>query len=183
MGRWATVTITDAIIAPGKADGTSWDGTVTIPSGVLQALGDALAGGDPVGGTLAVLARPALNNAISSLDKPDALGWAQATVFGTVGQSIWLADEADAIQDSYTPIWPYGWYYTNVPIDSDVRIGVTLIDSDLVNDDPIGTAKINSTDLKDALAAQDKFYVRVDSQTDGQLLFIGITVVQQAGEL
>ena len=28
MGRWATVTITDAIIAPGKADGTSWDGTV-----------------------------------------------------------------------------------------------------------------------------------------------------------
>ena len=101
--------------------------------------------------------------------------------FGTVGQSIWLADEADAIQDSYTPIWPYGWYYTNVPIDSDVRIGVTLIDSDLVNDDPIGTAEINSTDLKDALAAQDKFYVRVDSQTDGQLLLIGITVVQQAG--
>ena len=71
----------------------------------------------------------------------------------------------------------------NVPVDSDVRIAVTLWDLDLVNDDPIGSVEINSSDLKDALAAQQKFEVRVDDQTDGQLLFIGISVVQQQGPL
>lgn len=92
-----------------------------------------------------------------------------------------LAQRSDAIQDTYTPIWPYGWYYTNVPIDSDVRITVQLWDEDLVDDDPIGTAQINASDLKAALAAQDKFEVRVDDQTDGQLLFIGISVIEQQG--
>jgi hypothetical protein len=62
-----------------------------------------------------------------------------------------------------------------------VRILVELWDDDLVNDDPIGAAEINSTDLMDALVAQQKFYVRVDDQTEGQLLFLGISVVQQAG--
>jgi hypothetical protein len=40
-----------------------------------------------------------------------------------------------------------------------------------------------STPAMNALAAQQKFYVRVDDQTDGQLLFIGISVVQQPGLL
>jgi hypothetical protein len=176
-----SVQIVDAIIAPGKADGTSWDETFTIPTPVLMELGDALASGDPVGGTLAVLAGPDLNNAISSLAKPDAYGTAQATVFGVTGDAYWLAQRSDAVPDNYTPIWPYGWHYTNVPIDSDVRILVILADEDLVNDDPIGAAEINSTDLMNALAAEKKFYVRVDGQTDGQLLFIGISVVQQTG--
>jgi len=182
-GRWVSVQVVDAIIAPSKADGTAWDGTVMIPDEVLTQVGDALAGGDPVGGVLAVLAGPTLNDAIDSLDKPDAFGTAQATVFGTIGEAYWLAQEGDAIQDSYTPIWPYGWYYKNVPIDSDVRISVQLWDSDLIDDDPIGVAQINSSDFKAALAAQEKFYVRVDDQTDGQLLFIGISVTQQTGEL
>jgi hypothetical protein len=179
----ATVQIVDAIIAPGKADGTAWDGTVTIPDSVLNALGTALAGGDPVGGTLAVLAGPDLNNAISTLDKPDAYGWAQATIFGSTGYAYYLAQPSEAVQDNYTPIWPEVWQYPNVPIDSDVRILVTLVDSDLVNDDPIGAAEINSTDLINALAAQKKYEVRVDDQTDGQLLFIGISVVQQTGPM
>jgi hypothetical protein len=182
-GRWVTATIRDAIIAPGKADHTSWDETVTIPDSVLRAVGDALAGGDPVGGVLAVLAGPELNGAIGVLAKPDAYGWAQATAFGMPNDELWLAKPEDAIQDNYTPIWPYGWSYRNVPIDSDVRISVTVMDRDLVNDDPVGTAEINSNDLKDALTAQKKFYVRVDDQTDGQLLFIGISVVQQPGLL
>lgn len=182
-GRWVSVQIIDAIIAPGKADGTAWDGTVPIPDSVLNALGTALAGGDPLGGSLAVLAGPDLNNAISSFDKPDAYGSAQATVFGVTGGAYALAQPSEAVQDNYTPIWPDVWQYVNVPIDSDVRILVSLWDSDLVNDDPIGAAEINSTDLMGALALQRKYEVRVDDQTDGQLLFIGISVVQQAGPM
>jgi hypothetical protein len=180
-GRWVSVQIVDAIIAPGKADGTAWDGTVMIPDSVLNALGTALAGGDPAGGSLAVLAGPDLNSAIISLDKPDSYGWAQATVFGVTGDAYSLAQASEAVQDNYTPIWPDVWRYVNVPIDSDVRILVSLWDSDLVNDDPIGAPEINSTDLMNALTAQRKYEVRVDDQTDGQLLFIGISVVQQAG--
>jgi hypothetical protein len=180
-GRWVSVQIIDAIIAPGKADGTAWDGTVPIPDSVLNALGTALAGGDPVGGSLAVLAGPDLNNAISSFDKPDAYGLAQATVFGVTGDAYSLAQPTEAVEDNYTPIWPDVWRYVNVPIDSDVRILVSLWDSDLVNDDPIGAAEINSADLMNALAAQRKYEVRVEDQTDGQLLFIGISVVQQSG--
>ena len=116
---------------------------------------------------------------------PDAgsYGWAQATVFGVTGDEYSLAQASEAVQDNYTPIWPDVWRYVNVPIDSDVRILVSLWDSDLVNDDPIGAPEINSTDLMNALTAQRKYEVRVDDQTDGQLLFIGISVVQQAGPM
>lgn len=179
-GRWVTVQIIDAIIAPGKADGTTWDGFGTIPSDVLSDVDQALAAINPVEGILAVLAGPALNGAIISVDKPDPYGVAQATTFGVVGDTYWILDRTHALQDTYTPIWPtFG--YTNVPIDSDVRIAVELWDQDLSNDDPIGVAQINSADLKAALASQEKYEVRVDDQTDGQLLFLGISVVQQSG--
>ena len=181
-----SVQIVDAIIAPGKADGTSWDETYDgyVPASVLTELGDRASRRESCWRDVSRPRWPPnLNNAIELVrTKPDAYGTAQATTFGVAGDAYWLAhDRSDAIQDNYTPIWPYGWHYTNVPIDSDVRILVNLSDKDLVNDDPIGAAEINSTDLMDALAAQQKFYVRVDDQTAGQLLFIGISVVQQTG--
>ena len=188
-GRYVSVTFKDAIIGPGKVDHTSWDvgsagGALTIPSDVLSALGTALASGNPVGGAVAVLAGPALNAAIDASAKPDAYGWVSATAFGVVGDAFYVADAAEAIEDNYTPVWPgTGLTFQNAPIDCDVRFDVTVVDSDLVNDDPIGAAEINSNDLKDALSAQQKFHVRVDDQTFGQLLFIGISVVQQPGRL
>ena len=179
MGRWVSVTIKDAIIGPAKADGNPWDGFGSVDQGVLHAVADALVGTNPVAAVLAALGNPAL----LAVSKPDPFGWAQASVFGTIGDAYWLAQDPPAMQDTVTPTWPYGWYYQNVPIDSDVRIGVTVIDSDLSTNDAIGSAEINSDDLKDALAAQQKFEVRVDDQTDGQLLFIGISVIQQQGPL
>jgi hypothetical protein len=183
-GRYVSVTFKDAIIGPGKADHTSWDETFTIPNNVLNALGTALAGGDPIGESLAVLAGPALNGAIDATAKPDAYGWVSGTAFGVAGDAYYLAQPSEAIQDNYTPVWPgTGFTFQNAPIDCDVRFDVTLVDSDLVNDDPIATVEINSIDLKNALAAQQKFYVRVDDQSAQQLLFLGITVVQQTGPL
>ena len=138
-GRFASETFKDAIIAPGKADHTSWDETFTIPNSVLNSVGTALASSDPVGGTLAVLAGPTLNAAIDATAKPDAYGWVSATAFGVMGDAYYLAQPTAAIEDNYTPIWPgTGLTFQNVPIDCDVRFDVTLIDADLVNDDPIG---------------------------------------------
>jgi len=176
-GRWVSVTIKGAIIAPAKADGNPWDGFGSVDQGVLQAVADALVGTNPVAAVLAALGNPAL----LAVSKPDPYGWAQASAFGTIGDAYWLAEKPPAMQDTVTPTWPYGWYYQNVPIDSDVRIAVTVIDDDLSSDDAIGSAEINSNDLKDALAAQQRFEVRVDDQTAGQLLFIGISVIQQPG--
>lgn len=179
-GRWVTVTLTDAIIGPGKQDGTSWDETFTIPKQVLNDIGTALAGGDPVGGALAVLAGPTLNDAISTTAKPDPYGWVQATAFGMTGMSYYLADRDHYMADTYTPVWPVPFQYSDVPIDSDVRIRVFIVDEDLVDDDSLPPAEINSNDLKAALSAQKKFYVRVNDQTAGDVLFLGISVVQQA---
>jgi hypothetical protein len=62
-----------------------------------------------------------------------------------------------------------------VPVDSDVRIGITLWESDLVDDAPIDAVELNSQDLKDARAAQQVFDVRVDDQGQHQLLFVGVS--------
>jgi hypothetical protein len=188
-GRYVSVTFKDAIIGPGKVDQTSWDvgsagGTFRIPDDVLNALGTALAGGDPVGGSIAVLAGPALNSAIDATAKPDAFGTVSGTAFGTMTDVFDLAQRSEAIQNNYTPIWPRnGFTLINAPIDCDVRLDVTLQDEDILDDDPIASVEINSNDLKDALSAQQKFYVRVDDQSVQQLLFLGITVVQQPGPL
>jgi len=175
--RLVTVQIIDAVIGPGKADGSAWDGFGSIPSALSKSLSQALVGVNPYAAVLALLADPASR----SLAKPDAYGSAQATLHGVATSAMPLATRAQAISDNFTPIWPASWAFRNVPIDSDVRITVTLWDADLAIDDPIGAVVINAADLKAALAAQKKVEVKVDDQTSNQLLFVGITAVLQDG--
>jgi hypothetical protein len=174
-GRLVTIQIKDAIIAPGKADGSNWDGFGKVDSSVVQAVAAALLESDPAAKVVAALASPVLSN----IDKPDPYGTAQLTAYGMTVAPAARVTRDGAIPDTFTPIWPSTFEYKNVPIDTDVRISVDLWDKDLLDDDPIGDAEINSTDLRAALAAQNKYEVRVDGQTDGQLLFVGIEVVQQ----
>jgi hypothetical protein len=177
MGRLVTVQIKDAIIAPGMSDHSDWDGIGTVDPSVVQAVAQALLASDPAAAVVAALTNPVLDN----VDKPDPYGSAQLTVYGVTYAPDALATMDQALPNTFQPIWPSTWLYKNIPIDSDVRIGVDLWDLDLVEDDTIGSAEINSTDLKAALTAQKKYEVRVDDQTNGQLLFIGISVVEQQG--
>jgi hypothetical protein len=174
-GRLVTIQIKDAIVAPGKADGSNWDGLGKVDSSVVQAVAAALLESDPAAKVVAALANPVLGN----VDKPDPYGTAQLTAYGMTFAPDVRVTRDSAIRDTFTPIFPSTFAYKNVPIDTDVRISVDLWDKDLLDDDPIGDAEINSTDLRAALAAQNKYEVRVDGQTDGQLLFVGIEVVQQ----
>jgi hypothetical protein len=176
-GRLVSVQIKDAIIAPGMADGSDWDGIGMVDPTVVQEVAAALMESDPAAAVIAALANPVLD----SVDKPDPYGTAQLTAYGTTFAPVALVTRDNAIPNTFTPIWPSTWQYKNIPIDTDVRISVDLWDEDLVDDDPIGDPEINSNDLKTALAAQDKYEVRVGGQTDGQLLFIGISVVEQQG--
>jgi len=173
-----TVQIVDAIIAPAAdANGTPWDGPGTVDQSIIDDVSQALVGANPAAAVLAVLANPAL----ASFDAPDPYGTVQATAFGVTGPIYpGLATSTDPVPNTYNPIWPNGGFeYTSVPIDSDVRITVSLWDSDLVFDDSIGVAVINSDDFKAALSARQKYEVQVDDQTSNLLLFIGIEVVEQ----
>jgi hypothetical protein len=178
-GRWVSVSIKSAIIAPGKTDGTNWDGLGDVDPDLAQSVAVALLGPSPAAAVLGAYAAPA----VAALDKPDPYGDAQAIAFGVIGKPVALATFDAPISNTFNPIWRLGWSYTNVPIDSDVRIGITLWDSDLVDDDPIDAVELNSQDLKDALAAQQVFDVRVDDQGQHQLLFVGVSVTQQLGPL
>jgi len=180
-GRLAIVRIVDAVIAPIKSDGTSWDpGGGGVPAGLSQELGNALSSINPEAAVASLLLEPT----VKALSKPDAYGTAQATVYGMITPAVYLAAADAAVQDNFTPIWPATWNYQNIPIDTDVRISITLFDADLLDsDDPIGSAEINSADLRAALAAQKKLEVKVSDQTNGQLLFIGISVTEQAGSV
>jgi hypothetical protein len=175
-GRLVTVEIVDAVIAPGKHDGTDWDGLGSVDPSVSQAITVALVGPNPLADVLSALTNPAL----AAVDKPDPYGSAQLTVYGMITDWVALATSDDAVPNTFTPIWPYDWHYQNIPIDTDVRIRIDLWDKDLIDDDPIGSVVVNSNDLKAALAAQKKLEVQVSDQSD-QLLFVGINVVEQLG--
>lgn len=115
------------LVHGGKVDHTAWDigslgDTFTIPNSVLNDLGTALASGNPVGGTLAVLAGPVLNAAIDATAKPDVYGTVSGTAFGVTIGPFDLATRDEAIQDNYTPVWPRnGFTIQNAPIDCDDR--------------------------------------------------------------
>jgi hypothetical protein len=178
-GRWVSIQIVDAIIGPAEdAQGTPWDGPGTVDPSIIENVSEALVGANPAATVLAVLANPAL----AVFDPPDPYGTVQATAFGVTGPIYpGLASSANPVPNTYNPIWPTGGFtYTGVPIDRDVRITVSLKDSDLVFDDTIGVAVMNSDDFKAALAARQKYEVPVSDQTNNLLLFIGIEVVEQA---
>lgn len=184
-GRLATVLIEDALIGPGKAGGTSWDpgtfgNTTVIPTNVLTELGVALGLANPFAAAAAVLAGPALSEAISAVQKPDVYGTIRLDGFGAIGTEYWLAPRERRTEDSFTPTFPTPSGYQHVPIDADVRIRVHLGDADaLDSDDEVGIAVINGADLRDALASQMKFHVQVADQTSNQILFIGVTVLEE----
>jgi len=177
--RLVSVRIIDAVVGPGKQDGTQWDAANAIPDSLKKAILTALVGPNPYNDVIVAFADPLL----SSLDKPDPIGTAQLTAFGmTLAPNVLAKDPAPSTsKDTFTPTWPPDWQYVNIPIDTDVRITIRLEDSDLVVNDPIRPAEINSTDLKAALAAQKKWNVKVADQTSNELLFVGISVTEQLG--
>lgn len=56
---------------PGPGDGTTWDGTSSVPSSTYQAIADAITGFNPIVGMAASIGGPLL---ASSVDAPDAFG-------------------------------------------------------------------------------------------------------------
>jgi hypothetical protein len=164
-----------ALIGPCKSDHTEWDSTGPVPSAIIDGL--ATAAGQPEVGPLLDFMQ---QSAINALSKPDPYGIAEMDPDGSGFDpklTITLATTADNTQDTFQPDWPPptpGW--RSVPFGPGLEVRVTLQDEDLVNPDDIGKATIKYEDLLAAWKAKDSHWVRVDGQTNKQLLAVQVQV-------
>lgn len=150
-----------------KSNRLAWDGPGTLSNDNVGAISEAMVGTGNLYGAAAV---QVANLASAGFQPPDVGGHvdvysARATT------SLDLAK----VQDSYTPTWSDA-SIGGVPLDRSVRIRVTLYDRDLVDDDPMGVVELNLDDLRAAYEAGRIHHVRVDDQSNGQVLFVDISV-------
>jgi hypothetical protein len=174
-GMTVTVELQSAVIAPGKLSREPWDADGTqIPTQTWSQLATALAGANPYVSVSALLINPVL----AGTKAPDPYGTARLDVGQSIGTTLALGDRATNMEDTYTPTFSRPALWVKVPIDQNVRIKVDLNDEDLINDDAIGVAEVNSAQLKEALAAGKVYHVPVADQTNQQILFLGLSVRQ-----
>jgi hypothetical protein len=164
-----------ALIGPSKSNGAEWDGPGSIPTAVVDGLA-TVAGQPEVGPLLDFMQQ----SAIKSLSAPDPYGIAELDPDGSGFDptlTITLATPDNNMKDAFQTSWPLpvpGW--RSVPFGPGLKVRVTLKDDDLVNPDDIGTATINYEALVKAWTAQDSHWVRVDDQTNRQLLSVQVQV-------
>jgi len=170
-----SVEVLGAYIGPGKIDNTTWDGTGTVPPEVLALVADAL--GYPGVDKIADVVQQA---AYQALSKPDPFGTANLDRDGSgfdAADDVKLATTANNTEDTFKPTWPMpypGW--KDLPFDGGLQVRVTLYDEDLSLNDDIGTATINYPELLAAWESGKSYWVRVEDQTQGQLLAVEIQV-------
>lgn len=170
------IALIDATVAPGTAQGKSWDGPGLVSIEVMQGVSKLLAR-IPARGrvedatkTGAVVAE--IGAAIAaSIAPPDPKGQADLLVAGT-SRRLSLPER----HDTFHPTWS-GITFDQVPLVEGLRLRVQLFDADDIgSDDPIGTAELTYEDIVEALSYEQVVQLRVDNQTNGQLLFLGISV-------
>lgn len=162
LPRFARVAFVGLLAGPGKVDGTQWDG----PGGAVsredwQQVAVALGAANPYAAVIGVFAGPTLQ----ALEKPDCGGSAVLTSSAGTGTQWTLTKK----QDTFTPQWGATW--DHVPLDGTARIRVEVIDHDLFFNDPMGIFEVPSASIHAALAAGKVLPVRVEDQTNRQILF------------
>jgi hypothetical protein len=173
------IALIDATIGPGTAQGKAWDGPGTVPIAALQEVSRLLATA-PMRGkaeeaakTGAVIAE--ITAAIANvLARPDPRGQVELLV-GGASRRLLLPERRDTLR----PTWQ-GVSFDQVPLVEGMRLRIQLFDADDIgSDDPIGTAELTHEDIVAALTHEQVVQIRVDQQTQGQLLFVGISVAER----
>lgn len=167
LPRLVRVSFVGLLAGPGKVDRTQWDG----PGGTVSAEGwqqvaSAIGAADPYAAAIGVLAGPT----IQALEKPDCAGSAVLTSSAGTAAAYALLKQ----QDTFTPQWG-GVTWEHVSLDDTTRIRVTVVDRDLIFDDPMGIFEIPSRWIRAALAAGKVLAVPVHDQTNKQILFAMIS--------
>jgi hypothetical protein len=177
-GTYVKIQIESALIGPGKADGTNWDGpgridpkTVQGVGGIMSQVATGVFAGGPAGALVAVT--PFVAGPTMSLTaKPDTFGTVDANWRGGTA-SVKLPKQ----QDTITPTWAVP--LEHIKLTEELKLRITLKDKDLVNDDDMGVAILDYRDVVAALENGKVYPVAVGSQTQNQVLFISITVERE----
>jgi hypothetical protein len=170
-----TFRIEDAMISPAKADGTPWD--VATPIDEPNARG------------LLVNAMDHASNAKGAYDAATAAiarfgdAWGRPDVSGRAsvdnGDKKGEMRALDGGRDSFTP--RFGAEWSHVPLTHWTTVHMYLVDGDPGGNEDIGAVVLSPLDLAEALKHRGRVHhVRVDDQTNGQVLFVGISVTPEA---
>jgi hypothetical protein len=168
---YVNIEIISALLGPSKSDGTPWDGTGTVPASVTDGLAIALRV-PGMGDILNFMA----SSTIQSLSKPDPLGTAQLDVGSGFGNAITLANANNLTIDTFEPTWPGQPGWLSVKFSMALKVRLTLQDEDLLYNDDVGVATITGSDLYQAWLDGRTYWVRVEGQTQNQLLAVAVQV-------
>jgi hypothetical protein len=162
------VNLVQVVVRPLKANNTAWDGVGRVDADTVDAVLDALTGGDESLGELLDFLG---GGVLADLDLPDPFGNAQLLVDGAVVQEIELAEQRNTLN----PVWDVAFD----PVElirageaRDVELRVTLSDADLVFSDAIGTVRVGADALITGIVEDGAIGFRVDGQGDGQIVFV-----------
>lgn len=176
LPRKVNIYVDSVVIGPGKMDGNQWDSTgfsfAPVPSSVITGLSTALG----VPGAGSILEFMAQNADVKSLEKPDPYGAAYLGLNGKYDDELGLGFAAE--QDTFFVTLGVGFGWEDVDLEDEPRVKIMLLDEDLMNDDSIGSPVVTSDDILEALDDGEVFYVRVENQTQNQVLLIGIEVTR-----
>lgn len=173
--NFVNIELISILAGPGKVDGTQWDSSDNVPPEVWEGLASAL--GLPGVGALFDFMESA---AAKSLNKPDPVGVAELDWTGN-GFDPLFEITLSAPDDTFLPIWEKvpgkgmpGWH--NVPYAPGVKVRLTLRDEDLVTDDDMGICTLDGEDIAAAWQNGGTFWVRVETQTQKQVLAVALQV-------
>ncbi|WP_437804511.1 hypothetical protein [Sorangium sp. So ce693] len=175
LPAFVQVIVRDAVIAPSKSDGRVWDGFGSIPQDQLEGLGALMRSGHPV--AIAANVVTAVGSiAGHGVAAPEPYGAAELFVAGQSWGPRTLDRQGQ--RDTCIALWD-GAMWDRVPLSPAVHISGQLFDRDLEYPDSIGNFVINYGHLVEALQARRVYPVKVDDQTWGQVLLVGIEVWPQ----
>lgn len=178
------ITLIGAQVAPGKSDGTQWDGTgklkpeqVTKTQQLVQlAVQAAAAAANPPGAAMTAAAKLLGDLAMPAVAKPDVFGWVEWQPQGVgVTVRLDLAPRSKPIRE-YSVTWRNPVVLPSADWNSRMRMRITLRDKDVVNDDAIGTVELNTDHIRYAWSQQKVTSILVADQSTGQLLAVRISV-------
>lgn len=154
-----------------KVSRLPWDGTGgAIDEGTWGELAFAMGAADPYTAAIGMLA--SLVDAGTA--RPDPRGTA---LLYDAHDEVEL-DMPMEFKNTYTPTWSDVTFH-GVPTSNDIRLRITLIDQDVMEDDPIGVAELTQLDLEAARTAGRVHHVQVNDQTQNQILFVGVSVLPE----
>lgn len=172
------VTLTEALIAPVKLDGSPWDMGSTDTEAVARVVSDFAAVG-VMSGEPVFLAVSAAAKAFPEL----AQGSVWPDVYGEAEMSPAIDDdprrqlEAHAENNANVQLFAaesrraVSW---TVQPKNRPTMRVSLMDRDALNDDNIGVFVLSHEVFEEAWRAGEKLWVRVNDQTQNQILAVGI---------